>query len=166
MRRRDRKQSDLQEKVVYINRVSKTAKGGRTGRFTALVVVGDQKGKVGVGTGKSLEIPEAIRKGSDQAKKSMKKVPIVGTTIPHEMLGRDGAGSVLLMPAKEGTGIIAGGPVRAVCELAGITDIRAKVLGSHNPRSIVNATMAGLSKMKTAEEVAKLRGKTVDEILN
>ena len=165
MSKKDRKQSELEEKVVYINRVSKTAKGGRTGRFTALVVVGDGKGKVGVGTGKSLEIPEAIRKGSDEAKKSLVKVPIVGTTIPHQMIGHSGAGSVLLMPAKEGTGIIAGGPVRAVCELAGISDIRAKVLGSHNAHSIVNATLDGLLNMKTAEEVARLRGKSVEEIL-
>ncbi len=167
MKRDNRKQkSELEEKVVYINRVSKTAKGGRTGRFTALVVVGDGKGNVGVGSGKSLEIPEAIRKGSDKAKKNMVKVPVVGTTIPHEIVGRDGAGRVLLMPAKEGTGIIAGGPVRAVCELAGITDIRAKSLGSSNAGSIVNATLAGLKQMKTADQLAKLRGKSVEEILN
>ncbi|MCI6157267.1 MAG: 30S ribosomal protein S5 [Peptoniphilaceae bacterium] len=164
MFKEDNKQ-ELEEKVVYINRVSKTAKGGRTARFSALVVVGDRKGRVGIGTGKSLEVPEAIRKGTEDAKKHLVNVPLVGTTIPHQTLGQAGAGSVLLMPAREGTGIIAGGPVRAVCELAGITDVRAKSLGSSNARSIVNATMKGLLNMKTVEQVAHLRGKSVDEIL-
>ena len=157
---------ELEEKVVYINRVSKTTKGGSTARFSALVVVGDMNGRVGVGTGKSLEVPEAIRKGREAAKKHMVRIPVVGTTIPHTSEGVDGAGHVRLMPAKEGTGIIAGGPVRAVCEVAGIKDIRAKSLGSPNARSIVNATMQGLTAMKTAEQVARLRGKSVDEILN
>lgn len=165
MYKEDRKQ-ELEEKVVSINRVSKTAKGGRTGRFAAIVVVGDKKGRVGIGTGKSLEVPEAIRKGSEEAKRSMVRVPVVGTTIPHTILGAHGAGRVLLMPAAEGTGIIAGGPVRAVCEMAGITDIRAKSLGSSNARSIVNATMDGLLRMRTAEEVAALRGKSVEELLS
>lgn len=157
---------ELEEKVVYINRVSKTAKGGRTMRFSALVVVGDRNGLVGVGTGKSAEVPEAIRKGVEAAKRNLTRVSLVGTTIPHEILGEAGAGKVLLMPAKEGAGVIAGGPVRAVCELAGIKDIKAKSLGSPNARSIVNATMNGLMAMKTVERVAKLRGKSVDEILN
>lgn len=165
MYKEDNKQ-ELEEKVVSINRVSKTAKGGRTARFAAIVVVGDKKGRVGIGTGKSLEVPDAIRKGSQEAKRSMVKVAMVGTTIPHPILGRHGAGRVLLMPAAEGTGIIAGGPVRAVCEMAGITDIRAKSLGSSNARSIVNATMNGLLRMKTVEEVARLRGKSAEEILN
>ncbi len=165
MYREDRDKQELEEKVVYINRVSKTAKGGRTARFSALVVVGDRNGRVGIGTGKSLEVPEAIRKGTEAAKKNLVTVSVVGTTIPHPIEGSDGAGRVLLMPAKEGTGIIAGGPVRAVCELAGIRDIRAKSLGSPNARSIVNATMKGLTSMKTVEQVAKLRGKSVDEIL-
>ncbi len=163
MYKEDNKQ-EFAEKVVYINRVSKTAKGGRTARFSAIVVVGDGKGRVGVGTGKSLEVPEAIRKGSEDAKKNMVTVQIVGTSIPHRIEGVAGAGRVLLMPAREGTGIIAGGPVRAVCEVAGITDIRAKSLGSSNARSIVNATMNGLTSMKTVEQVAKLRGKSAEEI--
>ncbi len=165
MYKEDNKQ-ELEEKVVSINRFSTTAKGGLTGRFAAIVVVGDKKGRVGIGTGKSLEVPDAIRKGSEEAKRSMVNVPLVGTTIPHTIVGRAGAGSVLLMPAKEGTGIIAGGPVRAVCEMAGITDIRAKSLGSSNARSIVNATMNGLLSMRTAEQVARMRGKNVEEILN
>lgn len=165
MYKEDRDKRELEEKVVYINRVSKTAKGGRTARFSALVVVGDRNGRVGIGTGKSLEVPEAIRKGVEAAKKNMTTVSIVNGTIPHPVEGQDGAGHVLLMPAKEGTGIIAGGPVRAVCELAGITDIRAKSLGSPNARSIVNATMVGLKNIKTVEHVAKLRGKSVAEIL-
>lgn len=165
MYKEDNKQ-ELEEKVVSINRVSKTAKGGRTARFAAIVVVGDKNGRVGIGTGKSLEVPDAIRKGSQDAKRSMVNIPLVGTTIPHAIMGRHGAGKVLLMPAAEGTGIIAGGPVRAVCEMAGITDIRAKSLGSANARSIVNATMAGLLSMKTAKEVARLRGKSVEDILS
>lgn len=156
---------DLKEKVVAINRVAKVVKGGRNFRFSAIVVVGDGNGYVGVGTGKSIEIPDAIKKGIEDAKKNMIKVPIVGTTIPHEILGKSGSGRVLLMPAAEGTGVIAGGPVRSVLELAGIRDIRTKSLRSNNPRNMVNATIEGLSSLKTAEEVAELRGKTVEEIL-
>lgn len=156
---------DLQERVVAINRVSKTVKGGKNFRFAALVVVGDQKSHVGIGMGKALEVPEAIRKAVADAKKNMIEVVIQDTTIPHEIIGRYGAGSVLLKPSKEGTGVIAGAPVRAVCELAGIKDIRTKCLGSNNPRNVVNATMAGLSSLKRPEDVAKMRGKSVDEIL-
>ncbi|MGI6697896.1 MAG: 30S ribosomal protein S5 [Clostridiales bacterium] len=156
---------DLVEKVVYIGRVAKVVKGGRNFRFSALVVVGDQNGKVGVGSGKAVEVPEAIRKAIEEAKRYMVRVPMVGTTIPHEVIGRFGAGKVILMPAKEGTGIIAGGPVRAVLECAGVRDIRAKSLGSNNPRNMVNATMEGIRQLKTAEQVARLRGKTVEEIL-
>jgi len=156
---------DLKEKVVHINRVAKVVKGGRNFRFSAIVVVGDGNGYVGVGTGKSIEIPDAIKKGIEDAKKNMIKVPIVGTTIPHEVIGKSGSGRVLLMPAAEGTGVIAGGPVRSVLELAGIRDIRTKSLRSNNPRNMVNATIEGLSSLKTAEEVAELRGKTVEEIL-
>lgn len=156
---------DLKEKVVAINRVAKVVKGGRNFRFSAIVVVGDGNGYVGVGTGKSIEIPDAIKKGIEDAKKNMIKVPVVGTTIPHEVIGKSGSGRVLLMPAAEGTGVIAGGPVRSVLELAGIRDIRTKSLRSNNPRNMVNATIEGLSSLKTAEEVAELRGKTVEEIL-
>ena len=156
---------DLKEKVVAINRVAKVVKGGRNFRFSAIVVVGDLNGYVGVGTGKSVEIPEAIRKGMEDAKKNMIRVPMVGTTIPHEVTGVSGAGKVLLMPAKEGTGVTAGGPARAVLELAGIKDIRTKSLRSNNPRNVVNATITGLASLKTVEDVAKLRGKAVEEIL-
>lgn len=161
----DASKLDLKEKVVAINRVAKVVKGGRNFRFSAIVVVGDLNGYVGVGTGKSVEIPEAIRKGIEDAKKNLVKVPIVGTTIPHQITGTSGAGTVLLMPAQEGTGVIAGGPARAVLELAGIKDIRTKSLRSNNPRNMVNATIQGLASLKTAEEVAKLRGKAVEEIL-
>lgn len=161
----DASKLDLKEKVVAINRVAKVVKGGRNFRFSAIVVVGDGNGYVGVGTGKSVEIPEAIRKGIEDAKKNLVKVAIVGTTIPHEVVGVSGSGKVLLMPAEEGTGVIAGGPARAVLELAGIKDIRTKSLRSNNPRNMVNATIEGLASLKTAEEVAKLRGKTVEEIL-
>ena len=156
---------DLKEKVVYINRVTKVVKGGRNFRFSALVVVGDENGHVGVGMGKSIEIPVAIRKGIEDAKKNMVKVAMVGTSIPHEIYGEFGKGKVLIMPAKEGTGVIAGGPARSVLELAGIKDVRAKSLGSNNPRNMVNATINGLSNLRTAEEIAKLRGKSVEEIL-
>lgn len=155
---------ELEENVVAINRVSKTVKGGRTMRFSALVVVGDGNGIIGSGSGKAAEIPEAIRKGIEAAKKNLVRVPLVGTTIPHEVTGISGAGTVLLKPAKEGTGVIAGGAARAVLELAGIKDIRAKSLRSNNKRNVVNATIAGLSELKNVEEVAKLRGKTVDQI--
>lgn len=162
----DNTNTEFEERVVYINRVTKVAKGGRTMRFSALVVVGDKNGRVGVGTGKANEVPEAIRKGVEDAKKNVVNINIVEGTIPHEIVGIDGAGRVLMKPAAEGVGVITGGPVRAVCELAGITNVRAKSLGSSNARSIVNATMAGLQGVKTVEEVAKLRGKSVDEILN
>lgn len=156
---------DLQERVVNINRITKVVKGGRNFRFSALVVVGDENGHVGVGMAKALEVPEAIKKAIQDAKKNLVRVPVVGTTIPHEVVGEFGAGKVLLKPAQEGTGVIAGGPVRAVCELAGIRDIRGKSLGSSNPRNIVNATMQGLTSLKTVEEVAKIRGKSVEELL-
>jgi small subunit ribosomal protein S5 len=156
---------DLKEKVVFINRVAKVVKGGRNFRFSALVVVGDENGHVGVGTGKSVEIPEAIRKGIEDAKKNLVDVELLGNTVPHEILGEFGTGRVLIMPAAEGTGVIAGGPARAVLELAGLKDVRAKSLGSNNPKNMVSATINGLSRLRRAETVAKLRGKTVDEIL-
>jgi small subunit ribosomal protein S5 len=161
----DPNELDLKERVVSINRVTKVVKGGRNFRFSALVVVGDENGHVGVGMAKALEVPEAIRKAIQDARKHVIEIPIVGTTIPHEIIGEYGAGRVLLKPSKEGTGVSAGGPVRAVCELAGIKDIRTKSLGSNNPRNVVNATMDALTNLKRAEDVAKLRGKTVDEIL-
>ena len=156
---------DLKEKVVNINRVAKVVKGGRNFRFSALVVVGDENGHVGVGMGKSIEIPEAIRKGIEDAKKNLVKVELDGTTVPHTIDGKFGTGIVHIMPATEGTGVIAGGPARAVLELAGLKDVRAKSLGSNNPRNMVNATINGLANLRTAEQVAKLRGKTVEEIL-
>ena len=156
---------DLKEKVVSISRVTKVVKGGRNFRFSALVVVGDEKGHVGVGTGKSIEIPEAIRKGIEDAKKNLVEVSIVGTTVPHEIHGKFGTGDVLIMPATEGTGVIAGGPARSVLELAGLKDVRAKSLGSNNPRNMVKATINGLANLRTAEDIAKLRGKSVEEII-
>ena len=156
---------DLEERVVTVNRVAKVVKGGRRFRFAALLVVGDKKGHVGFGTGKSQELTEAIRKAIEDAKKNLITIPIVGTTIPHEIIGEFGAGNILMKPAAEGTGVIAGGPVRAVLELGGIGDILSKSLGSNTPINMVRATLNGLSRLKRAEEVAKLRGKSVEELL-
>jgi len=156
---------ELQERVVTINRVSKTVKGGRIFKFAALVVVGDGNGTVGFGLGKSGEVPDAIRKGIEDAKKNVIKVSLRGTTIPHEITGKFGAGEVILLPAPKGTGVIAGGPVRAVVETVGIKDIRTKAIRSNNPCNVVRATIDGLSKLRTAEEVAAVRGKSVKEIV-
>ena len=165
MPRFEREPSEFTEKLVYLNRVSKTVKGGRVAKFSALMVVGDEKGRVGFGLGKAAEVPEAIRKGIEEAKKNMIRVSLSGTTIPHEVIGEFGAGRVLMKPAAPGTGVIAGGPVRAVMEAIGIKDIRTKCLRSNNPQNVVSATFEGLKSLKTPEEVARVRGKSVDEIL-
>ena len=156
---------ELNEKVVAINRVSKTVKGGRVMKFSALVVVGDGKGTIGYGMGKANEVPDAIRKGIEDAKKHMIKVTLRGTTIPHEVIGKFGAGSVLMMPAPQGTGVIAGGPVRAVLEVAGIKDIRTKCQRSNNPCNVVTATFNGLRSLRDAKQVAAIRGKSVEEVV-
>lgn len=157
---------DMKEKLVAVNRVAKVVKGGRNFRFSALMVVGDEHGHVGVGMGKAAEIPEAIRKGIEDAKRHMIEVPMVGTSIPHTVEGRFGKGHVRMLPAEEGTGVIAGGPARAVLEAVGIKDIRTKSFGSNNPANCVKATIDGLSQLRTIEMVAKLRGKTVAELLD
>lgn len=157
---------DLEDRVVEINRVTKVVKGGRNLRFNALVVVGDRNGHVGMGTGKAQEVPEAIRKAVEDAKRNLIKVPLVDTTIPHEVIGVHGGGRVMLRPAVAGSGVSAGGPVRAVLELAGVEDISSKSLGSSSAINMIRATLEGISQLKKAEEVAKLRGKSVDELLN
>ena len=162
---RNEQVSEFKEKLVAVNRVSKTVKGGRNMRFSALMVVGDEKGRVGCGMDKAVEIPEAIRKGTEDAKKSMITVPLKGTTIPHEVVGVFGTGKIKMLPAPEGTGVIAGGPVRAVLEAVGIKDIVTKSIGSNNKINMVRATLAGLGQLRSAEQVAKLRGKTVEELL-
>jgi len=156
---------ELQEKVVAINRVAKVVKGGRTFRFSAVVVVGDGNGHIGVGNGKAAEVPDAIRKAGQEAKKNLVEVPIVDTTVPHEFIGRFGSAKVLLKPAAVGTGLIAGGSVRPVLELAGYQNMRTKIVGTNNPRNVVYATIEGLKSMRTAEQVAKKRGKKVEDIL-
>jgi len=165
-RRFEQETPEFKERLVYINRVAKVVKGGRNFRFSALMVVGNENGRVGVGMGKAAEIPEAVRKGIEAAKRHMIDVPIVGTTIPHQVEGRFGKGHVRMLPAEEGTGVIAGGPARAVLEMAGVKDIRTKSYGSNNPSNCVKATMDGLMQLRTAEQVARLRGKSVSEILD
>ena len=157
---------EIEDRVVAINRVTKVVKGGRNLRFSALVVVGDRNGHVGMGTGKAQEVPEAIRKAVEDAKRNLIKVPLVDTTIPHEVIGVHGGGRVMLRPAVAGSGVSAGGPVRAVLELAGVEDISSKSLGSSSAINMIRATLEGISQLKRAEEVAKLRGKSVDELLN
>mgnify|MGYP002562239463 FL=1 len=165
--RRDRNEEppEFEEKLVAVNRVTKTVKGGRNMRFSALIVIGDKKGRVGIGMGKAVEIPEAIRKASEAAKKNLVTIATKGTSIPHETVGHFGTAKVVLLPAPEGTGVIAGGPARAVLELCGVKDIRTKSYGTNNPINTVKATLEGLKALRTAEQVAKLRGKTVEEIL-
>lgn len=165
MARIDAAAYELTEKVVAINRVSKTVKGGRIFKFAALVVVGDGNGTIGYGLGKASEVPDAIRKGIEDAKKNLVKISLKGTTIPHEVIGVFGAGRVKMLPAPKGTGVIAGGPVRAVVEAVGIKDIRTKALRSNNPCNVVRATLAGMAQLRTAEEVAAIRGKSVQDIL-
>ena len=165
MARFEREPSEFVEKLVSLNRVSKTVKGGRVMKFAALMVVGDEKGRVGFGTGKAAEVPEAIRKGIEDAKKNMITVSLAGTSIPHEVIGEFGAGRVLMKPAAPGTGVFAGGPGRAVMEAVGIKDIRTKCLRSNNPQNVVSATFEGLKSLRSPEEVARIRGKSVEEIV-
>ncbi len=160
-----KEENELKEKVVAINRVTKVVKGGRTFRFSAVVVVGDENGRVGVGNGKASEVPDAIRKAIQEAKKNLVEVPIIDTTIPHEYIGTFGSARVILKPAAVGTGIIAGGSVRPVIELAGYKNIRTKVIGTNNPRNVVYATIEGLKSMRTAQQVAEKRGKKVEDII-
>lgn len=161
----DASQFELEERVIEIRRVAKVVKGGRNFRFAALVVVGDGNGHVGIGSGKAMEVPDSIKKAVEDARKNLIEVPRVGTTVPHEVVGHFGAGNILIKPAKQGTGVLAGGPVRAVLELAGVMDVRAKSTGSNNPRNMVNATIAGLRDLNTAESIARLRGKKVEDLL-
>ena len=164
--RRPEEKDGLNKKLICVNRITKVVKGGKNSRFAALVVVGDENGRIGYGMGKSVEVPEAIEKASAQAKKNMVSVALVGTTIPHSVIGKFGRGSVIMLPAEEGTGVIAGGPVRCVLEMVGIKDIRTKSYGSNNPANCVKATLDGLAQLRTAEQVAHLRGKSVAEILD
>ena len=161
----DASKLDTEERVVEIRRVTKVVKGGRNMRFAALVIVGDRNGHVGYGAGKAMEVPDAIRKAVEAAKKNLITVPIVGTTVPHRIEGKHGSGSVLIMPATEGTGVIAGGAARAILELAGYKDVRSKSLGSKNARNVVNATVAGLANLRTMEQVAELREKKVEDLI-